>query len=82
MMTTISGMVITSLLLGGGGFSLEEGQFNHVDRNRNQQIDQTEAASIHNLAQADVFNKYDKNGDGYILFYEFVEYLRLRSDEE
>ena len=81
MTTTLGSLVITSILL-GGGFSLEEGQFTHVDRNRNQQIDRTEAANIYNLAQEDVFDKYDKNGDGYILFYEFVEYLRLRSNQE
>ena len=68
----------------GGGYSLEEGWFNQADISRNQQITPTEAKRLKNfnLGDPQVFAKYDKSGEGVITYLEFVEYVRLRADDE
>lgn len=68
----------------GGGYSMEEGLFNQADISRNGQITLEEASRLgnHNLGKPEVFAKYDKSGEGAIIFLEFVDYVRLRSADE
>lgn len=86
-------LIVTVLTLGfsaktyaccGGGYSLEEGWFNQADISRNQQITLTEAKRLKNFNLGDpkVFAKYDQSGEGVITYLEFIDYLRLRSDDE
>lgn len=68
----------------GGGYSLEEGWFNQADISRNGQITLEEASRLgnHNLGKPEVFAKYDKSSEGVITYFEFLDYLRLRTANE
>lgn len=78
------GLSSTSYACCGGGYSLEEGWFNQADISRNQQITLTEAKRLKNfnLGDPQVFAKYDQSGEGVITYLEFIDYLRLRTDDE
>ena len=62
--------------------SLEKGMFWGADVNRDGRLSIEEAETVYNLSNPEVFNKYDKNGDGYILIHEFYDYYRLRGPDE
>ena len=66
----------------GGGSSLEEGKFRSADLDRNEQLDPIEAKAVYNLGNNQVFEKYDKSGEGVITRLEFMEYMRLRGENE
>ena len=66
----------------GGGFTLEDGIFWSADLNRDEQLDRVEAKAVFNLGDQKVFEKYDTSGEGVITKLEFIEYYRLRSDNE
>ena len=62
--------------------TLENGMFWGADVNRDGRLSIDEAKSIYNLSDPEVFQKYDKNGDGYITILEFYDYFRLRGPDE
>ena len=65
-----------SLASFGGGMSLEDGMFWGADLNRNNCLDQEEAKAVHNLADDEIFNRYDKDGNGCINRTEFSEFMQ------
>jgi len=62
---------------GGGGFSYEQGAFWYADKDRNQQLDRDEAKAVHNLSEAEIFERFDEDSSGGITRNEFREYLQL-----
>lgn len=84
MKTKIYVVIITLLLLptlamagrGGGGLSYEGGLFWYADLDRNQRLDRDEAKAVHNLADDEIFARYDENHNGTINRAEFREFLQ------
>lgn len=62
----------------GGGRSFEGGMFFGADLNRDERLDSDEAKAIYNLAEENVFAKYDEDSSGYITRFEFHEYLQQK----
>ena len=61
---------------GGGGRSFEDGMFWGADLDRNARIDRDEAKAVKNLADDEIFERYDKNGNGSINRAEFYEFIQ------
>jgi len=61
---------------GGGGMGLVDGTFWGADLNRNNCLDREEAKAVHNLAEDEIFNRYDKDGNGCINRVEFGEFMQ------
>ena len=60
----------------GGGRSFEDGLFWGVDLDRNERLDKEEAKDVYNLAEEEIFTRYDKNGNGSINRSEFMEFIQ------
>ena len=67
---------ITSVHGLGGGKGYVNGKFWGADLNRNERIDPDEAKVVYNLSDEEIFERYDKNEDGYINFFEFSEFMQ------
>ena len=69
--------VISSAWMGGGGGkSYEDGMFWGADLDRNERLDREEAKAVYNLAEDEIFTRYDKNGNGTINLPEFMEFFQ------
>lgn len=73
---TILAVLIPTVSFGFGGRSLEQGLFFGVDLDRNERIDRNEAKNAYNLADDEIFTRYDKNMNGSINQIEFNEFIR------
>ncbi len=62
--------------VGGGGRSFEDGLFWGADLDRNERLDQDEAKAVYNLAEDEIFKRYDENGNGSINRPEFMEFIQ------
>ncbi len=60
----------------GGGKGFVSGSFWAADLDRNEQLSREEAKAVFNLAEEDVFSRYDKNASGTINFIEFAEFMQ------
>lgn len=60
----------------GGGKGYVAGNFWGADLNRNERLDRDEAKSVYNLADDEIYEKYDMNSDGYINFTEFSYFMQ------
>ena len=69
-------ILIPSISLGFGGFNLEHGLFWGTDLDRNGRIDRIEAKNAFNLADQNIFDRYDANGNGTINQVEFNEFIQ------
>jgi len=61
---------------GGGGRSYEDGMFWGADLDRNERLDRDEAKAVYNLAEDEIFTRYDENGNGSINRPEFMEFIQ------
>ena len=61
---------------GFGGKGYVSGNFWAADLDRNEQLNRDEAKAVYNLAQDDIFNRYDKNNNERINFTEFSEFMQ------
>ena len=61
---------------GGGGRSYEDGMFWGADLDRNERLDRDEAKAVYNLAEDEIFTRYDKNENGSINRPEFMEFIQ------
>ena len=61
---------------GGGGRSFEDGLFWSADLDRNERLDRDEAKAVYNLAEDEIFTRYDENGNGSINRSEFMEFIQ------
>ncbi len=62
--------------LRGGGRSYEDGMFWGADLDRNERLDRDEAKAVYNLAEDEIFTRYDKNANGTINRIEFMEFIQ------
>lgn len=69
-------VVSTAGMRGGGGRSYEDGMFWGADLDRNERLDRDEAKAVYNLAEDEIFTRYDKNGNGSINRPEFMEFIQ------
>ena len=60
----------------GGGRSFEDGLFWSADLNRNERLDRDEAKNIYNLADTEIFARFDEDSNGLINRAEFMEYIQ------
>ena len=60
----------------GGGKGYVSGNFWGADLDRNEQLSHGEAKAVYNLADKEVFDRYDQNGNGSINFTEFSEFMQ------
>jgi len=60
----------------GGGRGFEDGLFWGADLDRNERIDPEEAKAVFNLAEDEVFSRYDENRNGSINRVEFSEFFQ------
>lgn len=60
----------------GGGRSYEDGLFWGADLDRNERIDRDEAKNVYNLAEDEIFTRYDENQNGTINRVEFLEFIQ------
>ena len=67
---------VMASFLGGGVMSLEDGMFWGADLNRNECLDRDEAKAVHNLAEDEIFERYDKNANNCISRFEFMEFMQ------
>ncbi len=65
-----------SVLGFGGGKGNVSGNFWGADLDRNEQLNIDEAKAVYNLADKEVFDRYDKNKNGSINFTEFSEFMQ------
>ena len=61
---------------GGGGRSYEDGMFWGADLDRNERLDREEAKAVYNLAEDEIFTRYDKDENGLINRPEFMEFIQ------
>ena len=61
---------------GGGGKGYESGMFFGADLNRDERLDKDEAKAVYNLAEDEIFARYDEDDSGYITRLEFKEYIQ------
>ena len=61
----------------GGGRSYEDGLFWSADLNRNERIDRDEAKAVYNLADDEIFARFDEDSNGLINRAEFSEFIQL-----
>ncbi len=60
----------------GGGKDFVSGTFWAADLDRNEQLSRDEAKSVYNLAEDEIFERFDKNHNGTINFTEFAEFMQ------
>lgn len=60
----------------GGGRSYEDGLFWGADLNRNERLDRDEAKAVYNLADEEIFARYDEDHNGLINRAEFGEFIQ------
>ena len=60
----------------GGGKGYVSGNFWGADLDRNEQLSHDEAKAVYNLADKEVFDRYDQNGNGSINFTEFSYFMQ------
>ncbi len=60
----------------GGGKGNVSGNFWGADLDRNEQLSFDEAKAVYNLADKEVFDRYDQNNNGSINFTEFSEFMQ------
>lgn len=60
----------------GGGRSFEDGLFWGADLDRNERLDRDEAKNVYNLAEDEIFARYDENANGSINRPEFMEFIQ------
>jgi len=60
----------------GGGKGYVSGNFWGADLDRNEQLSHGEAKAVYNLADKEVFDRYDQNGNGSINFTEFSYFMQ------
>lgn len=83
-MRTFNLIIIVCLLLlpsvssAFGGYSFERGMFWGADLNRNNCLDRDEAKAIHNLAEKEIFDRFDQDGNGCISFTEFHDFMQKK----
>lgn len=70
-------MPLTTVLGIGGGRGFEDGLFFGSDLDRNERLDRDEAKNVYNLADNDVFNRFDEDSNNLINRAEFREFLQL-----
>ncbi len=68
--------VISNSDVGGGGRSFEDGLFWGADLDRNERLDRDEAKAVYNLAEDEIFVRYDEDGNGLINRFEFMEFIQ------
>ena len=68
---------IASMSGGGGGMGLEAGLFWGADLDRNERLDAHEARAVYNLAEPEIFRRFDENANGSISRIEFSEFMQL-----
>ena len=61
----------------GGGRSFEDGLFWGADLDRNERLDRKEAKAVYNLAEEEIFNRFDEDSNGLINRAEFSEFIQL-----
>ena len=61
---------------GGGGRSYEDGMFWGADLDRNERLDREEAKAVYNLAEDEIFTRYDEDENGLINRPEFMEFIQ------
>lgn len=61
----------------GGGRSFEDGLFWGADLDRNERLDQDEAKNVFNLAEPEIFSRFDEDSNGLINRAEFSEFIQL-----
>ena len=61
---------------GGGGRGFEDGLFWGADLDRNEYLDQDEAKNVYNLADDEIFARFDKDSNGLINRTEFSEFIQ------
>jgi len=61
---------------GGGGKGFESGLFWGADLNRDERLDRNEAKAVFNLAEDEIFTRYDKDESGFITRLEFSDYVQ------
>ena len=61
----------------GGGRSYEDGLFWGADLDRNERLDRDEAKAVYNLAEDEIFTRFDEDGNGFISRSEFLEFIQL-----
>ena len=49
-----------------------------VDLNKDGRISKEEAKALHNLADDEIFTRYDKDESGYITSLEFIEFMQQK----
>ena len=62
----------------GGGKGYESGLFFGADLNRDERLSKDEAEGVHNLAEEDIFKRYDEDNSGFITRLEFKEYMQQK----
>ncbi len=70
-------MPLTNVFGIGGGRGFEDGLFFGSDLDRNERLDRDEAKNVYNLAEKDVFDRFDEDSNGLIDRAEFREFLQL-----
>ena len=58
------------------GGSFEDGMFWGADLDRNERLDRDEAMNVYNLANDEIFERYDKDKNGTINRIEFFEFIQ------
>ena len=61
----------------GGGRSFEDGLFWGADLDRNERLDRDEAKNVYNLAEEEIFARFDEDSNGSINRVEFSEFIQL-----
>lgn len=70
-------MPLTQVFAIGGGRGFEDGLFFGSDLDRNERLDRDEAKNVFNLAENDVFDRFDEDSNNLINRAEFREFLQL-----
>lgn len=73
---TIIVILVPAISSGFGGRSFEDGLFFGVDLDRNERLDRDEAKNAFNLAEDEIFARYDEDGNGSINRPEFLEFIQ------
>ena len=73
---TILVIFIPTVSSGFGGRSYQDGLFFGIDLDRNERIDRDEAKNAFNLAEDEIFARFDKDRNGSINQIEFNEFIQ------
>ena len=73
---TILALLVPTISSGFGGKSLDQGLFWGADLDRNERIDRDEAKAAFNLADPEIFARFDEDGNGSINQFEFNEFFQ------